>query len=81
MNYLLIELYKGKSSYINEASLKEWVGKAKGKIGPNGVRTWILEEHVIVKCPDPTVQTPEPWDDQQGETFTEDEINDAHGWR
>ena len=28
MKYLLIELYNGKSRYINEDALKEWVGNS-----------------------------------------------------
>jgi len=66
MQYLLIELYNGKSRYINEVALKEWVGRKKGKVGPDGVRVWLLEEHIIVQC---------------HITNDEDEINDAHGWR
>ena len=69
MKYLLIELYKGNSRYINEASLKEWVGNDKGKVGPEGVRVWTLEEHVIVKYPNKEVEA------------DIDVINDAHGWR
>jgi len=66
MNYLLIELYKGKSIYLSENELLGWVGRKKGKVGPDGVRVWLLEEHIIVQC---------------HITNDEDEINDAHGWR
>jgi len=72
MKYLLIELYTGKSRYINTSSLKEWVGRKKGKVGPDGVRVWLVDDHIIVQCP-------KSYDED--ETFTEDEIDDAHGWR
>jgi hypothetical protein len=72
MNYLLIELYKGKSRYLDEGELQGWIGNETGTVGPDGVRVWISEEHIVVQCP-------KSYDED--ETFTEDEINDAHGWR
>jgi hypothetical protein len=60
MKYLLIELYNGKSRYINEDALKEWVGNSNpGKVGPEGARVWTLEEHIIVKCPNLRVEADE----------------------
>ena len=66
MKYLLIELYKGSSRYLDEGELQGWIGNETGTVGPDGVRVWIGEEHIIVQC---------------HITNDEDEINDAHGWR
>ena len=70
MKYLRVNLYTGKAINITEGEFraaKRGLGKAIAG-GTPGITTWQGEEELLIRT-------------DTDESFTEDEVNDAHGWR